>query len=459
MKLFARTNGARLLLLVSVLAILIAFWRSLPDRPVVPAQADPETTYHVVWQAVGETFYDTQKLSEWQTWEHKYDGQLKTHEDAYRAIDEMLKSLDDRFTYFVRPQAAGEEAQARSGSFVGIGVILTPVAVKDGKVHVGPKHELMPASDADNYPLITDVIEGGPAAAAGIKAGDAVVSVTDVSSGKTVDARTLTLSGLSAAIKGQSGSEVKLVLRRSGQAVEVVVKRGPVQILSVTHKRLPGNIGYIRIAHFGADNMIPQLIRAVDALKDTRGLVIDLRNNPGGLVPNAINGAAVFLEKGKLVTTRNREAGRIVEVEYALTADRLVIAALSGQESDLATMPRPVGQRTRLPLVILVNEHSASASEMFAGALQDNGRAVVVGVKTVGKGIGQSVLPMPNGTLLHVTSLRYYTPDMHWVGDAAGGHFARGIIPDLTVQADKFAGDVQLRAAVKELESMAPAGK
>src|SRR4030095_442603 len=133
---------------------------------------------------------------------------------------------------------------------------------------------------------------------------------------------------------------------------------------------------------------------------------------------------------------------------------------MQGTKSQLVTQQRQVRQQTKLPVVILVNEPGASASEMFSGALQDNGRAVVVGVKTWGKGIGQSLIPMPNGTILHITAFRYYTPKMRWVGDAAGGLFSNGIIPDVAVPADpKVDGDNQLKAAQQRLEVLISTGR
>jgi carboxyl-terminal processing protease len=270
----------------------------------------------------------------------------------------------------------------------------------------------------------------------------------------------MNIETLTGKIRGPKGSTVMLTIARDGQTLNVALVRTPVEVPSVTHKMLDGNVGYIRIIHFGADNMVPQLVGAVKALKDARGIIIDLRNNPGGQVNNAILGAAVFLERGHVTTQKIRSQGKLSEAQISLTPDKLVVTGMEGTDSELSVVPRQVRQQTKLPVIILVNEHSASASEMFSGALQDNGRAVVVGVKTWGKGIGQILIPMPNGTILHITAFRYYTPKMRWVGDATGGLFSNGIIPDVVVAADpKVDGDNQLQAAQERLEVLISTGR
>ncbi|HEY9871449.1 MAG TPA: S41 family peptidase [Candidatus Obscuribacterales bacterium] len=462
MKLYERGSLKRVLGLLAALLILVLFYMGRPEPLIIPAQTDPQTLYHTAWRVVGETFYDRGKLEDWQSWEHRYDGKLHSQQDAEKAIDEMLKSLDDPFTYFLGARATAAEIDQRRGSFVGIGITLGVKLDTQGQPVTDASGQVFPAVSADGYPLVKGVIEGGPAADAGLKAGDEIVAVFEVQSGKLVplDTRAMTLATLTGKIRGPAGSSVQLIVRREGKAINLTIVRAAVQIRSLTYKRLEGNLGYIKIEHFGADNMVPQLVEAVRALKDARGLVVDLRNNPGGQVPNAIWGAAVFLERGHVTTMKSRESGRLVESQISLTPDKLVVVGLEGTESELMKARRDVRQQTKLPLVILVNEHSASASEMFAGALQDNGRAVVVGVKTFGKGIGQSLLPMPNGTTLHVTTLRYYTPKMRWVGDASGGLFSNGIIPDVVVPADKAAdGDNQLRAAQERLETLISTGR
>lgn len=348
MKLYEAGSWKRLLGLSALFMILLWLLVNSPQPTVIPESSDAETLYHVTWQVTSEHFYNQEKLQGWSDWEHKFDGQLKTQQDAEAAVNQMLGSLGDRFTVLLSPNGTATEAAGRKG--------------------VGS------------------------------------------------------------------------------------TKPMPV----VSFGRLPNSVGYIKIVSFETDNMVRELVAAVQALKTCRGLVIDLRGNPGGQVNNAIWAAAAFLERGHVTTTRTRMGGRLVEKQFSLTPEKLVVASLVGERPTLDTQDRLVRQESRQPLVVLVNEASVSGAEMFAGALQDNGRALVVGMKTFGKGIGQNLIPMPNGTMLIITSLRYYTPKMRWVGDASGGLFSNGIMPDVVVAADKTAGchDNQLTVAVESLAKL-----
>jgi carboxyl-terminal processing protease len=469
MKIYERGSSKRVLGLLATLLILVAVYVSVSTRPqpvFIPAQADPQTLYHTAWEVVGQNFYDQQKLDDWKSWEHKYDGQLSTEEDAEKAVNEMLKSLDDPFTFLLGAKSAAAEASQRQGSFVGIGITLAPKLNGKGEPELDASGKVLVASGDDGYPLINDVIPGGPAAKAGLKGGDRIITVFEEKDSvlSPVDTEVMSIETLSSKLRGPRGSTVMLTVGRQGQTFNVALVRSAVQVPTVTYKMLDGNLGYIRIVHFGADNMVPQLVEAVRALCQAplpaRGLIVDLRGNPGGQVNNAIMGAAVFLERGHVTSQKTRSEGKLSESEISITPDKLVVVGMQGTKSQLFTYPRQVRQQTKLPVVILVNEHSASASEMFSGALQDNGRAVVVGVKTWGKGIGQSLIPMPNGTILHITAFRYYTPKMRWVGDATGGLFSNGIIPDVVVPADsKVDGDNQLKAAQERLEVLISTGR
>src|SRR5262249_23596 len=198
-------------------------------------------------------------------------------------------------------------------------------------------------------------------------------------------------------------------------------------------------------------------------LKDSKALIIDVRGNPGGFVNNAINIASLFIEQGTVVTIRSRIPGDPKSPQYEtetlkLTANALVTETTDSRQPGVTSrssgerQPNMVGDR---PVVILVNGNSASASEMFTGAVKDNGRATVVGTRTFGKGIGQSSLRMPNGTQLHITSLRYFTPNGTWLGDG-GNTQSHGIEPDVVVESAKNLefgedSDNQLKQAIEIL--------
>jgi Periplasmic protease len=174
---------------------------------------------------------------------------------------------------------------------------------------------------------------------------------------------------------------------------------------------------------------------AIQSLSGSEKLVIDLRGNPGGRVDICIDLVSLFLKEGTVVSIRNR----VPYKGYTKTSHVLTTGAMVEEELDEATgaVTQTMGAREMnvagdKPVVILVNGHSASASEMFTGALKDNGRAVVVGEQTFGKGIGQMIIPFPNGTMLGVTTLRYFTPNGTWLGDGSSQH--HGITPDHVVK-------------------------
>src|SRR5262249_36083060 len=289
MKIYERGSSKRVFGLLAVLLILVAVYVSVSNRPQpvhIPALADPQTMYHTAWEVVAQNFYDQQKLDDWKSWEHKYDGKLSTEADAENAINEMLKSLDDPFTFLLGATSVEAETGQRRGSFVGIGITLAPKVV-DGKPVLDASGKVLAATSDDGYPLVNGVIPGGPAARAGLKGGDRIVTVSAEKDGvlTPVDTRGMALEVLSNSIRGPQGTSVMLTIRRDGQTpFNVAMVRTAVSVPTVTYKMLDGNLGYIQISNFGADNMVPQLIEAVKALKEARGLIVDLRNNPGGQV-------------------------------------------------------------------------------------------------------------------------------------------------------------------------------
>jgi carboxyl-terminal processing protease len=325
------------------------------------SSSEPQQFYQRTWQIVRDNFYDTSfNNQDWETWHHKYDGKLQTDEQAYDAVRTMLASLNDPYTRFLDPKAFKEEDDAINAFVCGIGISLRPWQ---------QTHALM----------VNDVIEGGPAYKAGIEYGDEIIAIdgqptTGVNTEKAADK-----------IRGTAGSIVKLKIKRGTTNKDCTITRAQVCIPSVTTKILDHNVGYIKLATFMSDDASTEFRSALMRLSSTDGLIVDLRNNPGGLLANAVEIADMLMSRGKIVTTASRR----------------------GSVTDRCTG----GQLTDQPLVLLVDQDSASASEILAGALKDNGRAVVVGTKTYGKGLVQEINRLPNGAGMHVTVARYYTPN------------------------------------------------
>jgi carboxyl-terminal processing protease len=249
-------------------------------------------------------------------------------------------------------------------------------------------------------------IEGSPAARGGIRSGDHILAIDSQSvRGKSAE-------DLVRRMRGKSGSQVVLTVRRPrlDKLLHFTLIREVIRVPSVTHKRLRQDVGYLRVKQFQTGTHDELLAAVADLRRGGRieGILLDLRNNPGGLVDEASAVADEFLASGIIYTARHR--GRIVEEVRAL----------------------PHGALTRGPVVVLVNEYSASAAELVAGALQDQGRAVVVGMRTFGKGSVQSVIDLPGGSGLRLTTMRYYTP-------SGRGIQARGVEPTVRVDVSRAA--------------------
>jgi carboxyl-terminal processing protease len=302
------------------------------------------------------------------------------------ALSGMLYALNDEFTYYIPPAQADTGREDLQGEFFGIGVGIVP-ANKDG---TGVKVET--------------VYSGSPAAEAGMLAGDVILSANDKELGA------LPLDEAVRYIRGPNGSKVKLVVFRSGSRVTLNATRRKITKVNVESTVLPGQVGYVAISDFANWKLEEQLKVALDGLraKGIKSLVLDLRNNPGGLVAQAEAVADMFLQSGDIYITRDRN--KTVKVEYAA----------SKQNTDFL-----------LPLVVLVNTSSASASEIVSASLQENGRAKVVGEKTYGKGVANSPEKLSNSGQLNVTVIEWLTPKRNSI-------FNRGVTPDYVVADTRY---------------------
>jgi carboxyl-terminal processing protease len=297
------------------------------------------------------------------------------------AIKGMVAELDPHSSYL--PASDFEVLQDDTrGEFAGIGV---EVDFRNDRV------------------TIISPIEGSPAARAGVKSGDVIVSIDRLSvEGKDA-------SDLVKLMRGKRGTKVQILVRRKGedQLLKFTLTRELIEVASVLGSELDGGIAYLRIKRFQSTTH-SELLETIARLREAmagkvRGVVLDLRSNPGGLVDEATAAADEFLPAGSIYSTRHR--GKVIAEVFA------------GQH----------GALTSQPMVVLVNEFSASASELLAGALQDHQRALVVGARTFGKGSVQSIVDLPGGAGLRLTTMRYYTP-------AGRAIQARGITPDVPVQ-------------------------
>ena len=312
------------------------------------------------------------------------------------AIDGMLSGLDPHSAY-LDADAFRELQVGTQGEFGGLGI---EVGTEDGFVKV------------------VSPIEDTPAARAGVKAGDLIVRIDDRPT------KGMSLNDAVKLMRGKPKTPITLTIARKGENQPIVMQivRDVIKVQSVKSKVLEPGIGYVRITQF-QEHTVENLVKALDGLakqQALKSLVLDLRNDPGGLLHGAVGASAVFLAPQATVVTTD---GRTED------ARRKYIASpedyLRGTREDiLARLPASV---KTVPMVVLVNAGSASASEIVAGALQDHKRAVLIGTQTFGKGSVQSILPLSNSTAIKLTTARYYTPNGRSIQ-------AKGITPDYLVE-------------------------
>ncbi|MGA8262469.1 MAG: S41 family peptidase [Arenicellales bacterium] len=305
------------------------------------------------------------------------------------AIQGMLSGLDPHSAY-LDPEAFKEVRIGTSGQFGGLGIEVT---MENGFVKV-----VAPIDDT-------------PAQKAGLKPGDIITRLDE----KPVKGMTLTQAV--DMMRGKPDTDIKLTVIREGEAkpLHFVVTRAIIKITSVKSRMLEDGYGYIRITQFQSGTA-DTLRTDLDELKkkaggSLKGLVLDLRNNPGGVLDGAVAVSDTFIKKGVIVSTK----GRVANAGFTFTA-------------------KPNDYLNGAPMVVLVNGGSASASEIVAGALQDHKRAVIMGTQTFGKGSVQTILPMDNGAALKLTTARYYTPNDRSIQ-------ASGITPDVVVDELKVSKD------------------
>ncbi len=301
------------------------------------------------------------------------------------ALNGMLTALDPHSSY-LNEQDYKYMNEQTSGKFGGLGIEIT---MENGIVKI-----ISPIDDT-------------PAAKAGLKAGDYITDIED----ETVVGQTL--NEVVSKLRGKVGTKVKITVRRVNEKpFSVTLTRDEIKIQSVKHEIKNNDILYVRISSFSDDVDVDVKKAFEDAQKELKGklagLVIDVRNNPGGLLDQAVKVSDLFLEQGEIVSTRSRNEEDTVK--YSATA------------GDIAA---------NLPIVVMINEGSASASEIVSGALQDHHRAVILGEKSFGKGSVQTVIPLRNNAAMRITTARYYTPSGRSIQ-------AQGIEPDVVVKQAKL---------------------
>ena len=408
-----------LVALVVILTMALNAFNYYAVDPVVT----PRELYHRTWEAVRVNYYDPSKLQDWAQWEHKYDDKIKTEEDALLYAREMVASLNDPYTILHGKQEVQSLINEAGGKQEIIGLVFKPAYDKSGAAVLNANGLQLPEADAANaLPTIDQVVRGSSAQAAGINPGDILVSVN----GKSASG--LALAELHKLLSGPAGEQLTLIVKQNGVDVQLKVERKEVIRPIVSVVRLPGDIAYIRVESFFQLDEADQLQAALEQVQDCKGYIIDLRDNGGGFIHSAVESAAMFMDAGTITHMDFHSPAGVLHTTAEVTADHLWVT-VNGISVPLHRRPNLVGNK---PVVLLVNFDTASASELFSAALKDNGRVHVIGVRTYGKGIGQTLIPVGNGNRLRVTNIIGHTPSGHWLGDA-GISVRNGVVPDTEV--------------------------
>jgi carboxyl-terminal processing protease len=384
----------------SLLLVVQLLWFGFVAEPVWALSPEQQLILQA-WRTVNQAYYDEtfNHQNWWKVRDQTIKGNIPDTATAYKLIDNMLASLDEPFTRLLRPEQYRSLQVNTAGELYGVGLQIGITA------------------ETSQIEVIAPIV-GSPADRAGIKAHDVIVKVD------ATPTTELDLDTAAARMRGPAGTNISLTIKSPGAIEkEVILERQKIDLHAVDselRRTKKKSIGYIRLTQFSAK--APQeMAAAIKNLgqKGAKAYVLDLRNNPGGLVTSGLEIARMWLNDATIVYTVNRQG-----ISESFTADHEAL--------------------TNAPLAVLVNPGTASASEILAGALQDNQRAKIVGEKTFGKGLIQSLFELTDGSGMAVTVAKYETPnhaDIH----------KKGIQPQVLVTGSDPANDLQYEAAVQTL--------
>jgi carboxyl-terminal processing protease len=313
-------------------------------------------------------------------------SKFTVHDLSYVALDGMMRSVNDRYTVFMTPKEyAGLNQGLDGGDFGGTGIVIQ-------------------SDDKTKYISVENVVPDGPADKAGVQQDDLITTIDGMST------KGMGLSAASGKLRGKEGTRVTLTISRDGaaQATPVTITRAKIHQLSVYEKMLPGKIGYVALTVFGRDTG-DELNAALGRLQrdGARAIVLDLRDNGGGYLEAAVAVSSKFISSGPIVSVESRASN---------------ITTLDADDTAIAPVP----------LAVLVNGYTASASEITSGAIQDSSVGTIIGTKTFGKGVVQTIYPLPDGSAIKVTTARYLTPRNRDINHL-------GITPDIVIAENKHA--------------------
>ncbi len=357
------------------------FVSKLIEKTRQSQHVSPQRLYINAWRLAKVEYVDSSMNHQnWYRWRNRYIGQIKTMEDANIAINTMLSSLNDPYTKFLQSKSFSEQKIILDSKITGVGVMFN----KTG-----------------DEVVVNHVLKNSSAQSQHIMAGDSIVSINGV---KTKE---MTQEQIHSLIETSKDKNIKFEIRRGNEVLVKNLKKTEIPIATMAHRITKDNIAIITIANIMGSKAVYDFKDILKKTNKTKGIIIDLRNNYGGILANAVIMADFMLEDKQIVSINSRG-----NVKYQIYAD-----------DEIVFTPKPI--------VILVNEKTASAAEILAGTLQDNVGAILIGNNTYGKNAIQQVVPMTNGCGLMITSSKYILPQGEDIHDV-------GIKPDYYVENSKM---------------------
>lgn len=360
----------------------------------------PQRLFINTWRIIKNSYVDeTLNNQDWTRWRIRYIKHIKTIEDADIAINSMLASLNDPYNKFLQSVLFAKQKMIIDSEIKGIGILFN----KSGKEIV-----------------INHILENSPAKNANILPGDTIVSIN----GKTAD--DLDIKTIINTIETSDNEPIELTIKRKNIIIKKKLKKQTIPIKTMEYTITKDNIGIITLANIMGEKAVSDFKDIIIKTNDTKGIIIDLRNNYGGVLANAIQMANFMMDTGKIVSIQSR-----INTKYQIYSDGEKIFK-------------------NKPIVILINRNTASASEILAGTLKDNLNAILIGERSYGKNSIQQVIPMPNETGLILTTDRYILPD-------GSDIYGKGLEPDIVIKQDTIftqKNDKQLRKAKKIIREL-----
>lgn len=387
---------------IAMIIIITALLSSLITTIIVNEQLTSSSSVKTIAGGDGTTGIETALASIRTMLEDEYIGELNDEQMIETAIKGYVAGVGDEYTVYYTPDEMKQEYDSAMGNYVGIGIYMV-VNYEEGTI------------------TVVEPMEGSPAEAAGIQEGDVITKVE----GETITPENV--NTMSNKIKGEEGTKVKLEITRDGETQEVEVERKKIEVSHIESRMLENNIAYIQILDFDGGTA-KEFQKNYEELKGAgaTSLIIDIRSNGGGVVDEAIDILEMICDKNSTL---------LIETDK------------DGKETVTTSKENPI---IDVPIVVLVNEQSASASEILAGALKDNGKAEIIGTTTYGKGVIQTLYQLSDGSGLKMTTAEYCTPNRNKINKI-------GIEPDITVELQENItelteeNDTQLQKAIEEL--------